>query len=63
MDYQEILSQIVMRDHRDASRSVGPLAVPKDAETVDTTVMTQDQVIEHIVSRARTAVPSVGEAR
>jgi cytidylate kinase len=60
VDYQEILNQIVARDHRDASRAVGPLAVPKDAETVDTTSMTQDVVIEHIVSRARGAVPSGG---
>jgi CMP/dCMP kinase len=55
VDYQEILNQIVTRDHRDASRSVGPLAVPKDAEVVDTTTLTQDQVIEHIVSRVRSA--------
>jgi cytidylate kinase len=60
VDYLEILNQIVARDHRDASRAVGPLAVPKDAETVDTTSMTQDEVIEHIVSRARGAVPSGG---
>jgi cytidylate kinase len=60
VDYLEILNQIVARDHRDASRAVGPLAVPKDAETVDTTSMTQDQVIEHIVSRAKSTVPSGG---
>jgi len=60
VDHQEILNQIVARDHRDASRAVGPLAVPKDAETVDTTSMTQEQVIEHIVSRAKSAVPSGG---
>src|SRR6185503_873017 len=60
VDYQEILNGIVARDHRDASRAVGPLAVPKDAETVDTTSMTQEQVIEHIVSRAKSAVPSGG---
>jgi cytidylate kinase len=60
VDYQEILNGIVARDHRDASRAVGPLAVPKDAETVDTTTMTQEQVIEHIVSRAKSAVPSGG---
>ncbi len=53
VDYQEILSGIVSRDHRDASRSVGPLSVPKDAEVVDTTALSQDQVIDLIVSRAR----------
>jgi cytidylate kinase len=57
VDYQEILSGIVSRDHRDASRSVGPLAVPKDAEVVDTTAMSQEQVIEHIVARVKSAAP------
>ena len=55
VDYQEILNGIVARDHRDASRSVGPLAVPKDAEVVDTTSISQEQVIEHIVSRVKSA--------
>ncbi len=53
VDYQEILNQIESRDQRDKSRSVGPLSVAKDAEVVDTTKLTQDQVIGHIVSRAQ----------
>jgi len=53
VDYQEILSQIVARDHRDASRKVGPLAVPDDARVIDTTQMTQEQVVEEIVSQVR----------
>ncbi|HEV2294969.1 MAG TPA: (d)CMP kinase [Tepidisphaeraceae bacterium] len=57
VDYQEILNQIVSRDHRDASRSVGPLAIPSDAEVIDTTAISQDQVIEQIVSRVRAAAP------
>jgi len=63
VDYKEILNQIVARDHRDANRSVGPLAVPKDAEVVDTTSISQEQVIEHIVARVKAAaapVPSGG---
>jgi cytidylate kinase len=52
VDYQEILNQIQSRDQRDKSRSVGPLSVPPDAEVVDTTKMTQAQVIDHIVERA-----------
>ena len=55
VDYQEILNQIVSRDHRDASRSVGPLAIPRDAEVVDTTALSQEQVIEHIVARVKAA--------
>ena len=53
VDYNEILSQIVTRDHRDASRTVGPLAVPSDAVVVDTTQMSQDQVVDEIVSQVR----------
>jgi cytidylate kinase len=53
VDLNEILSQIIARDHRDASRAVGPLAVPKDARVIDTTSMNQDQVVEHIVSQVQ----------
>ena len=53
VDYQEILSEIVARDHRDASRKVGPLAIPQDARVIDTTQMTQEQVVQEIVSQVR----------
>ena len=56
VDFAEILHDIVARDHRDASRAVGPLAKPEDAEEIDTTALTQEQVIEHIVSKARKVV-------
>ena len=62
VDYQEILNGIVARDHRDASRSVGPLAVPKDAEVVDTTTISQDQVIDHIVARVKAAAAGAAGA-
>jgi CMP/dCMP kinase len=52
VDYQEVLNQIESRDQRDKSRSVGPLSIPADAEVVDTTSLTQEQVIERIVGRA-----------
>jgi cytidylate kinase len=53
VDYNEILSSIIARDQRDAGRAIGPLVVPKDAEVIDTTNMTQQQVVDHIVERAR----------
>lgn len=53
VDYNEILSGIVARDNRDTSRTVGPLAVPKDAITLDTTSLSQQQVIEKIVEHVR----------
>ena len=57
VDPQEILNQIVARDHRDANRSVGPMVVPKDADVVDTTKMSQDQVVDYIVTRAAAQSP------
>jgi cytidylate kinase len=55
VDYHEILHEIEARDQRDRSRSIGPLAVPKDAEVVDTTAMSEDQVVQHIVQRVKEA--------
>lgn len=52
VDYQEILNQIEARDQRDKTRSVGPLSIPPDAEVLDTTHLTQEQVIDRIVERA-----------
>ncbi|HVT89311.1 MAG TPA: (d)CMP kinase [Tepidisphaeraceae bacterium] len=49
VDYNEILSQIIARDHRDASRAVGPLAKAADAIEIDTTELSQEQVIDRIV--------------
>ncbi len=64
VDYQEVLSQIESRDQRDKSRKVGPLSVPPDAEVVDTTALSQGQVIDHIVARAQALrQPHGGEER
>ena len=53
VDYQEVLRQIVARDHRDANRAVGPLAVPDDAIVIDTSDMTEQQVVQHILECVR----------
>jgi cytidylate kinase len=41
------------RDSRDARRAVGPLAVPADAEIIDTTELPLKNVVEQIVAKAR----------
>lgn len=51
VDYNEILGEIVSRDHRDANRSVGPLSVPKDAIVMETTELSQRDVIDRIVAK------------
>ncbi len=57
VDHHEILRQIESRDHRDATRSVGPLQIPRDAVVLDTTQLEQDQVVDRIVSHVRAARP------
>ena len=57
VDYQEVLRQIESRDHRDATRAVGPLAIPPDAVVIDTTALSQDQVVGQIVERVRASQP------
>jgi cytidylate kinase len=49
-----VLAEILERDKRDASRAVGPLAVPRDAIVIDTTSITREQVVDQIVQHART---------
>src|SRR6476619_6297285 len=44
VDVNQILGEIVARDTRDKSRAIGPLSIPTDAEVVDTTHMSQQQV-------------------
>jgi cytidylate kinase len=53
VDALALQRQIVERDTRDARRAVGPLSIPHDAQVIDTTQISEDQVIEQIVERAR----------
>ncbi len=45
-----VLSEIEDRDKRDRERSVSPLVPAEDATTIDTTVLTVDQVMDRILS-------------
>ena len=51
VDINEILGQIVARDTKDKSRAVGPLSVPRDAEVIDTTTMSQQEVVDRMVAK------------
>jgi CMP/dCMP kinase len=53
VDLVELQRQIVERDNRDSKRAVGPLAIPKGARVLDTTTLSEEQVIEQIVTIAR----------
>jgi cytidylate kinase len=53
VDPNEILGQIVARDTRDATRSVGPLSVPPDAQVIDTTQLSEQEVVDRMVGRVK----------
>ncbi len=58
VDYQEVLRQIESRDHRDATRAVGPLQIPRDAAVIDTTALSESDVVDRIVSRVHKSQPT-----
>lgn len=59
VDLLELQQQIESRDYRDATRPVAPLSCPPDAVTIDTTHISQDEVVEQIISHVKA---SQGEA-
>jgi len=58
VDVNEILDSILVRDRRDATRSVGPLAIAPDAKRIDTTMISERQVVEQIVNMAQALLPA-----
>ncbi|MDY6913334.1 MAG: (d)CMP kinase [Planctomycetota bacterium] len=49
-DYQGVLAAILRRDSRDRRRDVAPLVKPKGAVEIDTSDMTIEQVVDHLVN-------------
>ena len=47
-DYETVLADVRRRDHLDSTRAVSPLRPADDALIVDTSDMTQAQVVEHL---------------
>ncbi|OBG73564.1 MULTISPECIES: (d)CMP kinase [unclassified Mycobacterium] len=48
-DYEAVLADVRRRDHLDSTRAVSPLRAADDAVVVDTSEMTEQQVIAHAV--------------
>lgn len=48
-DYDGVLADVRRRDHLDSTRPVSPLRTAADAVVVDTSDMTQDEVIAHLL--------------
>ncbi len=48
-DYDSVLADVRRRDHLDSTRTVSPLRAAADAAVVDTSEMTESEVIDHLV--------------
>ncbi len=56
VSYEEVLAAIRERDIADSSREVSPLVQPEGAVRIDTSDMTEDEVVECLLSRVRDAL-------
>lgn len=52
-DLEAIREQIVARDYKDSTRKDGPLICPDDAQRIDTSDMTLDEVVNLLEGRVR----------
>jgi len=48
-DYEAVLADVKRRDHLDSTRKVSPLRAAEDASVVDTSDMTEPQVVAHLL--------------
>lgn len=56
--YAAVRAELDARDQRDASRALAPLRAAPDAVTLDTTALTIDQQVEHVLDAVRRAEAS-----
>ena len=55
-DYDEILAAIIQRDKNDSTRETAPLTIPEGAIFLDTSDMTEDEVLDFVLGRVREAL-------
>lgn len=51
--YEEVLGDVLRRDEQDSTRAVDPLRPAEDAQIVDTSYLTQEQVVEDVLRRVK----------
>ena len=56
-NYDEILAAIIERDKHDSTREAAPLKVPEGAIFLDTSDMTEDDVLDFVLGRVREKIP------
>ncbi len=57
-DVEQVRRSLERRDLRDQTRSEAPLQIALGAEVLDTTAMTVEEVVRHIVARVRAGMPA-----
>ena len=60
-DHGSILAEIIERDHRDATRADGPLVCPEDAIRIDTSGLSQDDVVDLLERHVRQRTSTTGQ--
>jgi cytidylate kinase len=53
VDYEVVLAEINQRDYNDSHRAYAPLAIAPDAEVLDTSNMTIEDVVSYIIKRVK----------
>ncbi len=56
VDLEEVRQRITERDRKDSNRKFGPLICPEDAQRIDTSDMTLDQVVDMLEAEVKQAV-------
>ena len=51
--YEEVLKDIIQRDHNDTTRALNPLRKAEDAQEIDTTGMGIEEVVQTIISKIK----------
>jgi cytidylate kinase len=59
-DYNGVLADVRRRDHLDSTRAVSPLRAASDALVVDTSEMTESEVIAHLLQLVKQRCEAVG---
>ena len=59
-DLANVLAEQVARDRADQGRAVAPLAAAPDAELVDTSALTLEEVVERLAARVETRLSASG---
>ena len=59
-DYDGVLVDVRRRDHLDSTRAVSPLRAASDALVVDTSAMTESEVIAHLLQLVKQRSEAVG---